>query len=168
MSTSNSSHSPTADAIKQTRPFRSLEHEAFVSVQRLAAEHAAQVAELLKPTGISAAQYNVLRILRGAKDVGLSCGEIGERLIAKDPDTTRLIDRLVKQDLAIRARDGTDRRVVTTRITEKGLELLASLDEPVADLHQRQFATLGPDRLRALLDLLDLLDTATPGGNTGS
>jgi DNA-binding MarR family transcriptional regulator len=129
-------------------------HEAFLAVQRLAGDLLQGVTELLKGSGLSGAQYNVLRILRGAGDSGLSCGQIAERLITRDPDITRLLDRLEKRGLVARVRDTADRRVVTTRITEEGLEVLAALDEPVAALHRRQLGHLGKDRLRQLLELL--------------
>ena len=167
MSDHTTHRSATAGAIKQTRPFSSIEHEAAVALQRLASRHASEVAELLRPSGISAAQYNVLRILRGAGDAGRSCGEIGERLITKDPDITRLIDRLTRQGLAERGRGEVDRRVVMTRITAQGLELLASLDEPVAELHRRQFRALDQDGLRQLIALIDAVvgDAPAAGGN---
>jgi len=131
-----------------------LEQAAFLELQRLAADLGQDVAELLKPAGLSAAQYNVLRILRGAGQAGLPCGEIAARMISKDPDITRLLDRLEKRRLVTRARESGDRRVVTTRITGEARTLLAGLDEPVAELHRRQLAALGEAKLEALLALL--------------
>jgi DNA-binding MarR family transcriptional regulator len=136
----------------------SLEAEAFVSLLRTADALERGLTELLKTAGLSVAQYNVLRILRGASatgDTGLRCAEVGERLINRDPDVTRLMDRLEKQDLIVRARSDEDRRVVTTRITPKGLALLAELDEPVEALHKRQLGHLTPGTLRALCGLLE-------------
>ena len=144
-----------ATAIKQTKPFVSAEEEAFLALQRAASELAQGIAELLKPEGLSAAQYNVLRILRGAGEAGLACGEIGERMVTRDPDVTRLLDRMQKQGLIARARESADRRVVTTRITSKGRDLVAKLDKPVAELHVRQLGHLGQTKLVALLDLLE-------------
>ncbi len=132
-----------------------LEQAAFLALQRLAADLGQEVAELLKPAGLSPAQYNVLRILRGAGDRGLPCGEIAARMITKDPDITRLLDRLEKRGLVTRARESGDRRVVTTRITDEAIALLASLDEPVVELHRRQLAPLGEARLEELLALLE-------------
>lgn len=145
-----------AQAIKQTRPFASEEHEVFVALQRLASDLSQGVAELLKPSGISGPQYNVLRILRGAGPTGLPCGEIGGRLVTRDPDVTRLLDRLEKQGLVTRSRESEDRRVVTTRITDAGVALLATLDDPLAALHRRQLGHLGSERLRQLRELIDL------------
>jgi DNA-binding MarR family transcriptional regulator len=141
-------------AIKQTKPFQGPEHEVFVGLQRAASELAQGVIELLKPVGLSASQYNVLRILRGSGKRGLSCGEIGDRLVARDPDITRLLDRMEGQGLVSRARDEADRRVVTTRITAAGLALLHGLDEAVAGVHRKQLGHLGPSRLRQLNELL--------------
>lgn len=148
-----------ADAIKPSKPFDGPEHEVFLAIQRVASELAQGVAELLKPRGLSAAQYNVLRILRGAGEVGLACGEVADRLITRDPDMTRLLDRLEGQGLVTRARSAADRRVVTTRITDQGLAVLAELDEPLAALHRHQLGHLGEEKLAALLALLE---EATP------
>lgn len=146
--------SRTAIALKQTRAFSSLEHEVFLALQRLSINLNTQVADLLKPSGLSGSQFNVLRILRGAHQ-GLTCGEISERLIARDPDVTRLLDRMEKQELVARTRERPDRRVVTTRITEQGLALLDELDAPIAVMHQRQLEHLGPEKLAQLLGLLE-------------
>jgi DNA-binding MarR family transcriptional regulator len=150
-----------ATAIKQTKPFVSTEEEAFLAVQRTASELNQGVAELLKPQGLTSPQYNVLRILRGAGDAGLACREIADRLVARDPDVTRLLDRMENQGLIVRARVRADRRVVTTRITAKGRELVTKLDKPVADLHLRQLGHLGQAKLQTLLALLD--EARTPG-----
>ena len=98
-------------------------------------------------------QYNVLRILRGSPR-GLSCGEISSRMITRDPDITRLLDRLEKRELISRSRETVDRRMVTAKITRAGLELLARLDKPVQDIHRAQFGHLGEKRLKELSELL--------------
>lgn len=108
---------------------------------------------LLKDEDLSSTQYNVLRILRGAP-YGLPCGEIANRMITRDPDVTRLLDRLEKRGLILRWRETTDRRVVLARITSEGLKLLARLDEPMEEMHRRQLGHLGHDRLAALTGLL--------------
>ena len=140
--------------------FTSLEHEVYLSLQRLALSFAHDVAELFKTFELSAPQFNILRILRGAvergEDEGLACGEIGERLLAHAPDLTRLLDRMALQGLVVRTRGNSDRRVVTTQITERGLALLAELDAPLADLHIRQLGHLGEERLAELKTLLEL------------
>ena len=106
--------------IKQTKPFDDPTQEAYLGVVRTAAELEHSVAELLKPHGITQTQYNVLRILRGAGDDGLSRNQVRDRMIAPVPDATRLLDRLAAVGLIRRARDAADRRFVTTRITEAG------------------------------------------------
>jgi DNA-binding MarR family transcriptional regulator len=109
--------------------------------------------QVLKTEDLSGTQYNVLRILRGAPD-GLACGEIAGRMITRDPDVTRLLDRLEKRGLISRCRETKDRRTVMTRITPAGLRSLANLDEPVRAAHRKQLGHLGPKRLRALAELL--------------
>ena len=113
-----------------------------------------ELVEVLKPAGLSMAQYNVLRILRGAGAAGLACGQVGGRLIRHDPDVTRLTDRLEKRGLLERTREAADRRIVRTRITETGIALLAGLDEPIDRLHERQFGQMSERRLAALREFL--------------
>lgn len=141
--------------IKQRKAFRRVEDEAFVNIQRTADVLMQGVAAALKPKGLSPTQYNVLRILRGAEPDGLACREIAERMITRDPDITRLLDRLEDRALVARSRDREDRRVITTRITEKGLRLLRELDRPIAALHADQLGHLGEEKLRSLIDLLE-------------
>jgi len=142
--------------LRQTRPFGSLEHEASLSIERTAAVLRHELAETLKSLGVTPAQYNVLRILRGAGGAGLCRHEIGDRLVAQVPDVTRLLDRMEEAGLVTRERSAEDRRLVRTRITETGLQLLARADEPLAALHARQLAALTPEQLRSLIDLLVL------------
>ncbi len=131
------------------------EDRAFVALQKAADKLAVQAEQLLKSKGLTGAQYNVLRILRGAEPDGLPCSSIGERMISHDPDMTRLLDRMEKRSLITRQRQSDDRRVVKTRITSGGLELLKRLDPPVRELHKRQFAHMGHARVKTLADLLD-------------
>jgi DNA-binding MarR family transcriptional regulator len=131
------------------------EDRAFIALQRAASRLAQQADQLLKSNGLSGAQYNVLRILRGAEPDGLACSSIGERMISRDPDMTRLLDRMEKRELITRARQSDDRRVVKARITASGLELLKKLDGPVRSLHRQQFAHMAGAKLRSLLSLLD-------------
>ena len=108
---------------------------------------------VLKAEDLSSTQYNVLRILRGAPE-GLPCGEIANRMITRDPDVTRLLDRLEKRGLISRNRETKDRRMVLTRITDEGLELLERMDSPVRQAHERQLGHLGHERLEMLTELL--------------
>jgi len=141
--------------IKQTKPFADLETEAMLALHRTSDRLATEGAKLLRPWDISSTQYNVLRILRGAEPDGLTCGGIGDRMIQHDPDITRLIDRMEKRGLVSRQRDDKDRRVVITRITQKGLDLLAQLDGPVDEFNKRRLGHLGPVKLQMLIDLLE-------------
>jgi DNA-binding MarR family transcriptional regulator len=141
--------------IQQTKPFNSLEEEAIVALQRTADRLHWRLSEMLKEHGLSPTQYNALRILRGARDEGRACSEIAERMINRDPDITRLVDRLERRGLVKRSREGRDRRVITTRITPAGLELLESLDRPVEDFNRKMLGPLGEQRLRTLIQLLD-------------
>ncbi len=109
--------------------------------------------QVLKTEDLSGTQYNVLRILRGAPE-GLPCGEIASRMITRDPDVTRLLDRLEKRGLISRCRETKDRRTVMTRIAPAGLKLLAGLDDPIREAHRKQLGHLGSKRLRTLAELL--------------
>ncbi len=128
--------------------------DAYLALITTAERFEREVVELLKGAGLSPSQYNILRILRGAGDAGLACGQVGGRLVRHDPDVTRLMDRLEKRGLIARAREQQDRRIVRTRITGAGLELLERLDAPVDDLHDRQLGHLSERRLGELKALL--------------
>lgn len=114
---------------------------------------------ILKAEDLSANQYNVLRILRGAHDA-LPCGEIASRMITRDPDITRLLDRLEKRGLISRCRQTKDRRMVMAGITPEGLKLLSRLDEPIEEAHRKCLGHLGRERLRALTELLQVARSA--------
>jgi DNA-binding MarR family transcriptional regulator len=156
----------TKSSAKPPRLFKSAAQELFLVIQKTADGLMVELAELLKPHGISATQYNVLRILRGAgagcdgghadpDAKGLACREIGQRMITRDPDMTRLLDRLEERSLIVRERGKGDRRMITTRITSAGLELIQSLDQPVLDLHEQQLVHLSEKKLLVLLKLLE-------------
>jgi DNA-binding MarR family transcriptional regulator len=132
-----------------------LEAEVFVNLLRTADALARGAEALLKSAGLSATQYNVLRILRGAGSEGLACSEIGCRMISRDPDITRLLDRMESRGLIARARGKEDRRVVKTRITAEGLRVLEKLDAPVRDLHLRQLHHIPAKELQQLSRLLE-------------
>jgi len=128
--------------------------DVFLSLLRAAEALKQDLDELLKPAGLSPTQYNVLRVLRGAGREGLTCHEIIRRMVTRDPDMTRLLDRLESRGLVVRERSREDRRVVCTCLTEAGLRLVEELDEPVAQLHIRQLGHLGERDLRSLGDKL--------------
>jgi DNA-binding MarR family transcriptional regulator len=132
-----------------------LETDLFVAFLQLADTFGAQAEQVIKTAGLTSAQYNVLRILRGAGRSGLACREIGERMISRDPDITRLLDRMEKRNLITRERQSDDRRVVKTFVTQEGLELLKTLDRPVSALHKRQFHAIAPAKLKVLAGMLE-------------
>jgi DNA-binding MarR family transcriptional regulator len=130
------------------------EEIAFLDLLRTCDLLARGPAQVLKNEDLSPTQYNVLRILRGSPD-GLPCGEISNRMITRDPDITRLLDRLEKRALISRCRETKDRRMVMARITPEGLTLLDRLDEPVQAMHRKQLGHLGKERLRILAQLME-------------
>jgi DNA-binding MarR family transcriptional regulator len=140
---------------KSSGPAISLENRIFVALLQTTDTLAQEAEQLLKAAGLTGAQYNVLRILRGAEPEGLACRAIGDRMISHDPDITRLLDRMEKRLLITRERQTDDRRVIKTRITPQGLSLLKTLDQPVHDLHERQFRHMSAARLKILSDLLE-------------
>jgi DNA-binding MarR family transcriptional regulator len=129
------------------------EEAAFLDLLRTTDVLSRGLVQILKTDDFSATQYNVLRILRGAP-AGLPCGEIASRMITRDPDITRLLDRLEKRKLIVRWREANDRRLVMAKITSDALQRLKRLDEPVQESHRRQLGHLGRERLRALAKLL--------------
>ena len=131
----------------------SVEEAACLDLWRTADLLSRGPAQVLKAAELSPTQYNVLRILRGSPD-GLSCGEIASRMITRDPDITRLLDRMERRGLISRCREEKDRRTVMARITPEGLELLARLDEPVQAMHRRQLGHLKAEQLEKLHELL--------------
>ena len=149
-----------AKQLKQERPFSSREQEALLGLRMAAARLIAPWERFLKTKAeLTTSQYNVLRILRGSHPAGLTCGEIGERTIARDPDVTRLVDRLAKRGLVKRTRSQTDRRVVEVDITPKGLELLRELDPHVQRMPRALLGHLSQARLQQLSKLLyEVLD----------
>jgi len=153
--------------IQQTKPFTSLEDEAAVSLHRTADQIHGRFSDMLKPHGLSPTQFNALRILRGAGDGGRTCTEIAERMINRDPDITRLVNRLEKRGLVRRSRANNDRRVITTRITAAGLQLLKSLDAPVDAIHRDLLGHLGERRLHSLITLLEEAGSAGPNYRRG-
>jgi DNA-binding MarR family transcriptional regulator len=141
------------DSGKSRHRFGGPEEAAFLDLLRTTDMLSRGLVMVLKTEDVSPTQYNVLRILRGAAE-GLPCGEIANRMITRDPDVTRLLDRLEKRGLISRCRESKDRRTVMARITPEGLKVLARLDGPVLAAHRKQLGHLGRERLGALTDLL--------------
>ncbi|MBZ5538812.1 MAG: MarR family transcriptional regulator [Acidobacteriia bacterium] len=132
-----------------------IEEELYLQLQRTADVLLQRLEAVLKPAGLSPTQYNVLRILRGAGPAGLACRKIAQRMVTRDPDITRLLDRLEAHGWVTRTRGKADRRVITARITRAGLRLLKTLDEPVAHMHRQQAGHVPNRELRALIELLE-------------
>jgi len=140
--------------LRQSRPFASLAVETFLNLVRTAEQLRGAEADLLYEHDLSAPQYNVLRILRGAGSDGHPCQEIGARMVARVPDVTRLVDRLEQRGFVERRRCASDRRVVYVRILAPALRLLERIEAPVAALPERLFAPLSARELRTLNQLL--------------
>lgn len=154
-STVRANGTPTsiAEAIGKTGPFSSFEQEVFINLLRTASSLAEPFDALFRANGLSEPQYNALRILRG-HGKPIPSGTVAEQMVTRDPDITRLLDRLAKAGLVERAKSERDKRVVLAAITEKGLELLARLDEPILELHRKQFESMPREQLWRLSELL--------------
>jgi len=143
--------------LKQKIPFTSREAEAYLSLSRTADALQTQVEARLKEFGLTGTQYNALRILRGAGPEGLPCREIGERMITRDPDITRLLDRLEDRGFVQRTRSRHDRRVIYGEITAAGLKLLREMDRPLDKFGREMLRHVGQDKLKQLIELLELV-----------
>lgn len=149
------------DEIKQTKPFALASDEALLSILRTATllEHGSN--ELLRPHGITTTQYNVLRILRGAGARGLCGREVGERLISRVPDVSRLLDRMAETGLIVKERDASDRRHVTARITPKGRRVLTQATPALAEYGRGLVARLSARSIQGLIETLETIRTGT-------
>jgi DNA-binding MarR family transcriptional regulator len=141
------------DRSTKVRPEGTAEEATYLDLLRTADVLTRGAIGVLKAEDLSLTQYNILRILRGSPQ-GLPSGEIASRMITRDPDVTRLLDRMEKRGLISRFRESRDRRLVLARITAKGLKLVNRLDEPVQKIHRKQLGHMGKDRLQALAELL--------------
>jgi DNA-binding MarR family transcriptional regulator len=141
--------------LKQTKPFRLLEEEALLNIQRTADVLVQRASDVLREQGLSPTQYNVLRILRGAGSGGAICKEIGNRMVTRDPDITRLLDRLEKRKLIRRSRSEADRRQVTICITQDGLDVLKKLDQPIEELNRKILGHIDRGKLKDLIETLE-------------
>jgi len=144
---------PISRFTSASRPAPCLEESVFVEILRTGEGLSQTPAHLLKEHDLTTNQYNVLRILRGAPE-GLLCGEIASRMISRDPDITRLLDRLEARGLIGRSRPDQDRRRVLARIAPGGLAVLKGLDGAICGIHRRQLGHLGAKRLAQLSRLL--------------
>ena len=146
--------------IGQTRPFELIEEEAMLNVVRTAEVLQRTMADFLREFDLSPVQYNVLRILRGAGAAGATCSQIGERLLTRDPDITRLLDRMEARGLILRERSSEDRRVVITRISGAGSALVDSMDQPLRKLSKSKLGKFGRDGLAELIAGLERMREA--------
>jgi DNA-binding MarR family transcriptional regulator len=143
--------------LKQKIPFTSPEQEAYLSLLRTADALQAHVEAQLKEFGLTGTQYNALRILRGAGPEGLPCREIGERMITRDPDITRLLNRLEDRGFVERTRARHDLRVIYGKITAGGLKLLREMDRPIEKHGREMLKHVGQEKLQQLIELLELV-----------
>ena len=148
-----------AAALKQTRPFVSLEQEVYLSLLRTTSELSHAVDQFFRPFGITSSQYNVLRILRGAGADGLCRNAISERMVTATPDMSRLLDRMEKAGWVTRERAEDDRRQVSTYITKSGMELLETLEKPIRDFLARLFDGAAVSDLKSILKFNDQIRT---------
>jgi DNA-binding MarR family transcriptional regulator len=144
----------TEKEAEQTGPIGGREEDVYLAMLNTVERLSRGVAETLARADLTPTQYNALRILRGAGEAGASCSEVSERMVTKDSDITRLLDRLDERGLISREREAKDRRRVVARITGEGLRVLTELDGPVAETHRRQLGHLGEEQLAALGKLL--------------
>jgi DNA-binding MarR family transcriptional regulator len=144
-----------AAEIQQQKPFEHVEEEAVLNLVRTAELLNQKAADYFRQFDLSRTQYNVLRILRGAGDDGLTCSTTAERMISRDPDVTRLMDRMEARGLITRERTANDRRIVVIKLTKAGRELVDSLDVGVSAFHAKLVGRLGATKLRKLIDLLE-------------
>ncbi len=151
-----------ANVSRARGPELSLEERVFQSLM-LAADHLLRgEVEVLRVADLTFPQYNVLRILRGARPEALSCGTISQRMLTRDSDLTRLLDRLEERDLVTRVRDARDRRMVTAAITESGVQLLRRLDSPVDRVHREQLKHIPRKQLETLRTLAEEVRRGKP------
>jgi DNA-binding MarR family transcriptional regulator len=142
--------------LKQHSKFDSREQEVVLGLRLATARIMEPWEKFLKATvDLTPNQYNVLRILRGSHPARLACGEIAERMIARDPDITRLIDRMRARGLVDRVRSKQDRRVVEVGLTGRGRDVLRGLDVHVERMPKALLGHLGPRKLAQLAKLLD-------------
>ena len=145
------------EELKQGKPFKSIQEESALNVVRTSAVLSDDFEQMIKPYGITATQYNVLRILRGAGERGLCRNDVRDRLLTRMPDATRLLDRMEAAGLITRERESEDRRLVTTRLTRNGRKLVDELDPVVAKMHKTRLGHMSEKQLATLNTLLTMV-----------
>ncbi|MGA2571677.1 MAG: MarR family transcriptional regulator [Terracidiphilus sp.] len=154
--------------IQQKPPFASLEEEAFLNLLRTSDCLHRAFQQKTRGWGLTSTQYNVLRILRGAQPGGLTCAAIGARMIATEPDITRLLARLKGLKLIRQHRDRHDRRLVWTRISDAGLELLRAMHPAVRRAPVEMLGHIGEAKLAELIRLLELARRSCADAHTSA
>ena len=146
--------SPLQKEIRQRRAFDTPQVEALLNILRTQSVLMGPLSALFKEHGLSQPLYNILRILRGAAPEGLCVQEIADRMIAREPDTTRLLDRLETLGFARRERSKEDRRVVRVNISRAGLEVLDTMEEPLQTVHRKLLGHLSDTELASISRLM--------------
>lgn len=152
------------DEIKQTKPFQSVAEEVVLNLLFTGGRVKARLEEVFKPFKIGATLYNILRILKGAGNTGRTCSEISERLLQKEPDITRLLDRLEKKKLAKRARDSSDRRIVNTYITKAGLEVIDRIAPVLNSALEEMASNLSKTEAKHFVNVMERFRENIPSG----
>ncbi|RRA48667.1 MarR family winged helix-turn-helix transcriptional regulator [Acidipila sp. EB88] len=148
------------DELRQSKPFQSLRQELVLQIARTSAVLMHAWEQSLRLYGITLTQYNVLRILRGAGNTGLSRNDVADRLVTQVPDVSRLLERMVRSGLVLRVRDTVDRRMVTATITERGMAILAELDTPSYLVADERLAHMPDADVQTLIRLLEVARTS--------
>jgi DNA-binding MarR family transcriptional regulator len=152
--TKMSRNSILQEELGESQPFQVPEQETYLNLVRTHALLSDEVGELFKQHHLSQPLYNVLKVVARVGDVGIPSQSIAQYMVARDPDITRLVDRLQKDRLIERERDEQDRRVVRVKVTQLGQEVIKKLDPLIGKLHQRQLGHLSQERLELLNQLL--------------
>lgn len=140
--------------LKNRDPFDLPEQEAMLNILRTSDQFQNRFGRLFRSYGLTASQYNVLRILRG-EGQPMPCLEIAGRMIQVVPAITGLIDRLEKQGYVSRSRCDEDRRIVYISITDKAIQLLKKMDNPVLEMHKKLVGHMTRKEIAELTRLLE-------------
>lgn len=147
-------HSTLQEELGESQPFLVPEQEAYLNLVRTHALLSDKVAELFKQHNLSQPLYNVLKVVARVGNAGMPSQSIAQYMVARDPDITRLVDRLQKDRSLDRERDERDRRIVRVRVTQLGLDLIQKLDPLIWKLHRQQLGHLSQEKLESLNQLL--------------
>lgn len=141
------------EEIKQSK-FHSQYHKLMVNIMHTSSWLQNNHLQTMKVFGITPQQFNVLRILRGQKGKPVSINDLIERMIDKSSNASRIVDKLEDKQYVLRRVCPNDRRQVEVTITEKGLELLGQMDEPMKEL-EKSVIGISLDEAELMNTLLD-------------